>query len=129
MFAIFSIDNVADLRTQARFLRFLDEARVMGRVKAPVRLCIGSWTDETGHVWMEPSFLLDVQDYMHVKTHRWVDGQKTVLLVDEAGIASLAQNDLSNPRTLGRFVEHGTAAPSGDWTYFQDVGRYWRVQP
>lgn len=129
MKVIFAIDDGASLRVRARFLRFLDENRVMGKFKGEPRTCIGRWEDNaTGDVFLDPSYCLDVEDYKsHIVPHGWVNKQKCVMLVEGAhSVASLAgPANLSQTTPIGIFTCVGRVMPTGDWTRFDDTNDFW----
>ena len=42
-YVIFAIDNDDNVHINAKFLRYVDERQVMGKMKGKMKLCIGSY--------------------------------------------------------------------------------------
>ncbi len=79
---IFAIDDNADLHTVAKFTRHLDTQRALGKLRGRVVACIGKWTDQEGREYLEPSYMIDRDDYNDfVVGSGYVDKQFCVLLV------------------------------------------------
>ena len=58
----FAIDNNHDLHTVAKFTRYIDTQRALGKLSGSVIQCVGFYVGE-----LEPSYLMDRKDY-----DRWV---------------------------------------------------------
>ena len=76
-YVIFAIDNDADLHTNAKFLRYMDEREVMGKTKGKMKLCIGSYKGK-----LERSYIVRWDDFMeHIAESGYVDNQESVLFL------------------------------------------------
>lgn len=119
---IFAIDNGADPRIRARFERHIDTLRSMGRLRRPMRLCIGSWQGQ-----IEASYEMLRSDFeAHVMQHGWVKDQEAVLgvvagqafLIDREGkVVSAGRWKKVDPRYAHVMCE--------GWTCFLDNNEYW----
>lgn len=126
---IFAIDEAEGLRTRARFLRHMDELRVLGKLQKPMRSAVGHWVDPDGVSWLEPAYAIDEADFdAFVRPHGWVNGQQCVLrlTVGRAEIVGLARH-AGKVSPIGVFTCAGKGMPAGDWTRFDDTGDYWVV--
>lgn len=129
-YTIFSIDNHTDLRTMARFLRYLDELRAMNKLSGNVVQCIGSWEGK-----LEPSFLCRSDDWFKFIAHStYVEGQECVMQVSECNkqYAQLVYNhggDWMDTWFLGSLkdVDKEGAMMHKGWTYRPDLNTYWVV--
>lgn len=121
---IFAIDNGHDLHQQAKFLRHLDTMRAMGKLSAMPKCCVGYWEGQ-----LERSYILPIDDYrVYVAQHGFVDGQHSVVRVDDNVNADLMRPDLSvRMFNIGRMhaVSQDVAQVMGAWTYVEEEGRYY----
>lgn len=123
-YVIFAIDNNTDVHTNAKFLRAIDTARVMGKMLGDTMVhAIGYWEGI-----LEPSFILTRSDYMaHAKG--WAKDQECVLVVndDDRQPAYVAC-----PKTLKEFscvgvIQEITPEQAKDekaWTFNMTSGKY-----
>lgn len=124
---IFAIDIGSDpLHTRAKFLRYLDTLRVMGKLGGEVRIGVGYWVDDTGVGWLEPCYMLATEDYTkHVLRSGWTNGQQCVLTV-ALDHSMLVSHDLQRPlETLPPLACVGPNMPQGGWTKFEGSADYW----
>lgn len=125
-YTIFVIDNHTSLRVMARFLRFVDELRAMGKTNGKVLQCVGSW----GGV-LEPSFICRTDDFeKHFKDSGYLDQQGCFLQVSECNkqYAQLLFPDGST-EFVGSLqdVSKEEAMKHDGWTYRPDLNTYWVV--
>jgi hypothetical protein len=117
---IFAIDNGNDPRTRARFERHLDNLRAIGKLKRPVRLCIGMWEGE-----LETSYEMSRADFeRHVMSAGVVTHQQAILAVVD-GQAIMVYRD-GKRENVGAWV---STSPSEvhhhiGWTYYLDTKEY-----
>lgn len=55
---LFSIDDVSNIHTNAKFMRHVDTLRAMNKLSGSVVMCIGKWDDR-----LEQSFLCEKKDF------------------------------------------------------------------
>jgi len=123
---VFAIDDNIDTHTVAKFLRHVDTHRAMGRLKGAVVHCIGSWTDDEGWTHLEPSFMMDSEDYnAFVVNSGYVDNQLCVLKVpgDTRQPCSLRFKN-GYRQALGPMRETKSPHKADSWTYVQETGKY-----
>lgn len=127
---IFAIDNGSDLHTRAKFNRYLDTLRAMGKTGGEIRIGVGHWVDAEGVSWLEDCYCMDAQDYSkHIQPHGWCNGQQCVLVLDMAASWLASPVNLNKPLSEGGPLKpRGKKMPSGDWTKFHDTGEYWKVE-
>lgn len=121
---VFSIDNVTDLHTLAKFLHYMDTKRATMSMKGNLIQCIGSYEGK-----LELSFLVTEEDYRkHVIPSGYIDNQESVMVVCEqtysAYFKSISSTWYSNPKRL-REVSKKEAMQSEGWTYRPDLDVYW----
>lgn len=129
---IFAVDAQAGqhpLRSRARFLRYLDELRVMGKLTGTVDTGIGHWVDPDGISWLEYCYVLDREDFKaRVQKFGHVNNQQCVLVVTDS--AAHLDDLKGGPLVLlGAFTCVGKTMPAGDWTRFDSTGDYWQARP
>jgi hypothetical protein len=125
-FIIFSIDDVSDVHTQAKFLRHIDTLRSMGKMQGKVVPCIGMYKGE-----LEPSYLVSAEDFFEfiAVPDGYVSGQESFLQIDVGHrgqqVASLLYLD-TGLTTLGRIksVSKDVAMSHDAWTYRMDTNTY-----
>ena len=135
-YVIFAIDNDNDLHTNARFLRYVDELRVMQKMEGKMQLCIGSYLDK-----MERSYIMSFNDFVDwIEKSGYVDEQESVLLLRDGYYgkvyATLKYNnngydmeDGTGDLFLGvlRAVDKDHAMASYGWTYRPDLDQYYVI--
>ena len=134
-YVIFAIDNDANLHTNAKFLRYMDEREVMGKTKGKMKLCIGSYKGK-----LERSYIVRWDDFMeHIAESGYVDNQESVLFLRDGyyGVtyATLKFNNeqgyshmmRSNDLFLGAFksIPSNEAQYEEAWTYRPDLDTYY----
>lgn len=127
-YVIFAIDNDADLHTNAKFLRHVDEQRAMMKMNGTMQLCIGSYKGK-----LERSYIMRWDDFMeHVADSGYVDKQESVLILRDGAYgktyASLKYNDGSDDElNLGvlKPVTAYNAMLEAAWTYRPDLDQYY----
>lgn len=76
-YVIFSFDNYHDLHTVAKFTRYIDTLRAMGKLNGGVVSLIGSWDGK-----LEYSFLTRLDDFnRYIRDSFYVDGQQSFMFV------------------------------------------------
>ena len=139
-YVIFAIDNDADLHTNAKFLRYMDEREVMGKTKGKMKLCIGSYKGK-----LERSYIVRWDDFMeHIAESGYVDNQESILILRDGYYgkvyATLKFNSAYNSDWPAEFTNVGyddlflgvfKAIPSNEaqyeeaWTYRPDLDTYY----
>ena len=130
---LFSIDNVHDVHVLAKFLRYMDTANAMLKLKTPMVTLIGSYAGE-----LEQSFMLNDEDFKeYVLKLGFVKDQECVMIIrDEEGTVmrcflhyiSDTGRDLAY---VGNLVEVGkkeALANEDGFTYRPDVNNYWILE-
>ena len=124
-FVIFSIDNVSDTHTLAKFLRHIDTQSAMQKMRGKMAHCVGMWEGV-----LEPSFIMTLQDFNdHVKPHGFVDNQVCVMEClgkDDRQPCDLVYRD-GKRENKGRLVnvDAEEAMRHKGWTYRLDTGLYY----
>jgi hypothetical protein len=123
-YVIFSIDNVTNTHAQAKFLRHIDTARAMQKMKGNMIHCIGSYKGE-----IEPSYLMLWDDFKeHVIGMGFVENQESILRVSECNkqYAELVYSDQTR-ESVGSLkdVSKDEAMKHDAWTYRPDLNMYW----
>lgn len=126
-YIIFAIDNDDDLHTNAKFLRYMDERRVMGKMDGTMVLCIGSYNDA-----LERSYMVTESDFFyHVAASGFVDDQQSVLEVSDGHkgktYATLKfKDERADNKFLGVFksISPYEIGEHSSWTYRSDMGIY-----
>lgn len=122
---IFSIDNVTNVHSLAKFLRHMDTKNALSEMVGKLVTCIGSYKGV-----MEYSFICNRKDYeKHVLPLAFTKGQESVLLVGGEEMSSA----LFDP-SLSKQIKHiGTlksvskeeAIKHDCFTYRPDLDKYW----
>lgn len=74
---VFAIDKPQDVHTQAKFLRYVDTLRAMGKLVGSVTQCIGSYQGV-----LERSYMMLMVDFdKHVRNSGFVSDQESFLHV------------------------------------------------
>ena len=129
-YVIFSIDNVTDLHTLAKFTHHMDVQRAMGRLHGEMKMCVGSYKGV-----MEYSFILKEVDFVHyVSDSDFIRDQESVLVIEDGHYgetyASLHFLEYGirggKPQHLGliKSVDKDTALSQDAWTYRPDLNEY-----
>lgn len=123
---IFAIDNDEDLHTSAKFLRYLDTLKAVGKLKGNVSLGIGSYLGV-----LERCYMMRAVDFdEHVAHTVYLRGQESVLRVPgDTRQPCVLQTPQGRILSVGRmrvWQEDGTPSVSG-WTYMD--GKYWVCEP
>ncbi len=123
-YTIFSIDNVHDTHSLAKFTRHIDTAKAMGKLKGSMVQCIGSYKGE-----LELSFLMNTSDFeANVRPYGFIDHQESILQVSECNkqYADLMFAD-GTRQSIGSLqdVTKEQAMASEAWTYRPDLNKYW----
>lgn len=115
---IFAIDNNTDTHQVAKFLRYVDTLRAMGKIDS-VTQCIGNWENV-----LEVSYMMNRADFnAYVESSDWVKDQVCILLVpgDTRQPCSLCYQD-GTTESVGPMVE--IPGPIGNWTYVPATNKY-----
>jgi len=124
-YTIFSIDNVSDLHSMAKFLRHVDTLRAMSQLRGNMIQCIGSYKGE-----LEVSFMCRSDDFeAYILNSGYVDNQESILRVSEcnkqyAELYFLAEQGRVSIGSL-KSVDKATAMGHDAWTYRPDLNTYW----
>ena len=116
---IFAIDDNTDIHAVAKFTRYVDTLRAMGKLAGGVTQCIGHWEGE-----LEVSYLMRKSDYdQFIAGHGWADNQEAILVVagDTRQPCTVHLRD-GTVHSVGRMIE--IPEPKGNWTYVPDTGKY-----
>lgn len=130
-YVIFSIDNVTDLHTLAKFTHHVDVQRAMKRMKGEMKLCIGAYKGV-----LEQSFIMTELDFgAFIEAGEYVQNQESVLLIEDGHhgemYASLWYLDRGlrdgEHVSLGilKSVDKSVALSKDAWTYRPDLNIYW----
>lgn len=125
MYVIFSYDNQSDIHQSAKFYRFIDTLRAMGKLEGSIVECIGAYKGQ-----LEKSFVMLKSDFLkHIIPSGYVSGQESFLRVPESTKqpVSLWFNQSGEIVTLGRLVSSNTMPNCDAWTYRPDINTYWSV--
>lgn len=109
-YIIFSIDNVNDTHTLAKFLRHIDTQRAMGKMKGKMVHCIGMYDG-----MLEPSFLLTQEDFQYAADY--VKGQESVLEVPSSVKQPVSLRFKDRVVCLGRLVSSSKMPDTNAWTH------------
>jgi len=139
-YVIFAIDNDDNVHTNAKFLRYVDEREVMGKMKGKMKLCIGSYKGK-----LERSYIMRWDDFMeHIAESGYVDNQESILILRDGYYgkvyATLKFNSAYNSDWPAEFTNVGyddlflgefKSIPSNEahyeeaWTYRPDLDTYY----
>lgn len=120
-YILFSIDNVADTHTLAKFLRFMDTQIVMGKTKGKLVHCIGMYKGD-----LEQSFLCSEEDYNnHIVPLGFTKKQECTIL-----ISGLKMECFIDDNFIGNMIEvpKEEAFKSEGFIYRPDLGIYWIIK-
>jgi hypothetical protein len=124
-YVIFAIDNDADLHTNAKFLRHVDQLRAMGIIKSSMKLAIGSYLGK-----LERSYVLRKDDFDgYVLGSGYVDDQESFLVLRDGyyGVVYATLEYQSGDKVfLGTMeqVDPQEALAGEAWTYRPDLNAY-----
>lgn len=119
---IFAIDDNTDLHTVAKFMRHMDTAKAVHKLRGMFVQCIGMYNGV-----LEPAYMMNERDYRQlVATTGYVAQQDCILLVPR---------DVRQPCTLEfpdhqfaigpmREVSAAEAMQCSSWTYVQVTNKY-----
>ena len=139
-YVIFAIDNDDNVHTNAKFLRYVDEREVMGKMKGKMKLCIGSYKGK-----LERSYIMRWDDFMeHIAESGYVDKQESILILRDGYYgkvyATLKFNSAYNSDWPAEFPNVGyddlflgefKSIPANEaqyeeaWTYRPDLDTYY----
>ena len=130
-YVIFSIDDVHDLHTLAKFLHHMDVQRAMQRMAGDMKICVGSYKGV-----LEQSFIMTEDDFgAFIEGSIFIDQQESVLLVEDGhkGKTYASLHYLSGGVRDGEHVSLGVvksvdkevALEQDAWTYRPDLNTYW----
>lgn len=126
-YVMFSIDNVHDLHTVAKFTRFMDTLRAMGKLSGNMQLNIGCYEGK-----LEYSFLCSKDDFdAHIKRSGYVDSQESFMYVSGDDMkATLHMCATGANVELGHLVAvyAAKAMQQKGWTYNQERDVYYIVK-
>jgi len=123
-YMIFSIDNVFEVHTLAKFLRYIDTLKHSSQLEGNMELCIGSWEGK-----LEYSFIMLTSDFQkYVVPLGWVDNQESTLqLYNEKGnrysTFEVTQGKLKFFGIMQQVTKEEALASTG-WTYRPDLDAY-----
>lgn len=129
-YVIFAIDNDADLHTNAKFLRHVDQLRAMGKLNSSMKLAIGCYLGK-----LERSYILRKDDFeAHVLESGYVDDQESFLVLRDGyyGVVYATLEYQSGDKVFLGTMEQVDAeeALAGEaWTYRPDLNAYFITNP
>lgn len=129
-YVIFAIDNDADLHTNAKFLRHVDQLRAMGKLNSSMKLVIGSYLGK-----LERSYILRKDDFeTYVLESGYVDDQESFLVLRDGyyGVVyATLEYQAGRKVFLGTMeqVDADEALGSAAWTYRPDLNAYFITNP
>lgn len=136
-YVVFSIDNVSDVYTLSKFLRYMDNKKVMKALYDPsgLALAMGSYMGE-----LEQSFILDKRDFNELFSekkvgHFFVQDQECVMVVhtghNNVMYCNMHYNKDKVIVAMGQLIEvdAATAYRNDGWTYRADTMRYYTCKP
>ena len=130
-YVIFSIDNVHEVHTLAKFTHTVDVHRVMQRMQGDMKICVGAYKGV-----LESSFIMTERDFAtFIEGSEHVLNQESVLLVEDGhkGNTYASLHYLSRGVRDGEHVDLGllksvdksVALMQDAWTYRPDLNIYW----
>ncbi|PHS03641.1 MAG: hypothetical protein COA78_17480 [Blastopirellula sp.] len=122
VYVLFSIDDVADTHTLAKFLRHMDGLSARGMLDTPLQLLHGMWKGR-----LEQSFILTKRDFYYRVAPNWVVGQEAVFQVSGEWHMSVTQVDSDGKKEVGRMYQTTAkeALNSDGFTYCPIRDIYW----
>lgn len=132
-YVIFSIDNVTNVHTLAKFLRHMDTQKALGNMEGRMKTLIGSYLGV-----MEYSFVCNEADFNnHVATMGFTSGQESILKLtntfngrtSKRTLASLVYSS-GDIEQLGELksVSKDDALSEDGWTYDPTTNQYFIVE-
>lgn len=123
-YVVFAIDNL-DIRSTARFMRYIDERIAMSKTKGNVMLGIGCYLDQ-----LEQCYIMRQDDFdTFVRNSGYVDGQESFMVTDQKRmwLEYPAENEL----VYCGFLRTTSEMPkdASGWTYRPDLCVYWSLEP
>jgi hypothetical protein len=120
---IFSIDNSSDVHQQAKFLRYVDTLRAMGKLVGGVSQCIGCYKGTLERSYMmllvdfdkqvrNSGFVTDQESFLHVPGDV---RQPCVLEYQTSGVREALGPMSQTPMALSHHKS---------WTYKEEQGKY-----
>lgn len=125
-YVIFSIDNVTDTHTLAKFLRHFDTQVALSKTKGYLKPCIGSYKGK-----LEQSFICHHDDYLdYVEPYGATANQESVLWLNDGDCFSCDPELNEEPVFLGELkeVSKKKALKSEGFTYRPDLDTYWVIK-
>ena len=130
-YVIFSIDDVHEVHTLAKFTHTVDVHRVMQRMQGDMKICVGAYKGV-----LESSFIMTEHDFAaFIEGSEYVLNQESVLLVEDGhkGNTYASLHYLSRGVRDGEHVDLGllksvdksVALMQDAWTYRPDLNIYW----
>jgi hypothetical protein len=121
---IFSIDNSSDVHQQAKFLRYVDGLRAMGKLVGGVSQCIGCYKGT-----LERSYMMLLVDFdKYIRNSGFVSDQESFLHIpgDVRQPCVLEYQTSGVREALGPMKEFPMALDYVDsWTYIEETGKYY----
>jgi hypothetical protein len=119
-YVIFSIDNVDDLHTQARFFRWVDTLRAMEKLTGTLHSCIGSYEGD-----LERSFMMLAIDFdKYIVNSEYVKDQECFLRVPgDQRQPCVLEDKHGNRLSIPPMVPLNEQPESLNYTYFNK--KYW----
>lgn len=120
---IFAIDKSHDVHTQAKFLRYVDGLRAMGKLLGGVSQCIGSYNGT-----LERSYMMLLVDFdKHIRNSGFVSEQESYLHVpgDTRQPCVLEYQSSGVREALGPIEELSDGYSGMNWTYVEVTGKYY----
>lgn len=130
-YVIFSIDDVHEVHTLAKFTHTVDVHRVMQRMQGDMKICVGAYKGA-----LETSFIMTEYDFAaFIEGSEYVLNQESVLLLEDGhrGNTYASLHYLSRGVRDGEHVSLGllksvdksVALMQDAWTYRPDLNIYW----
>lgn len=120
---LFAIDNSHNIHQQAKFLRYVDTLRAMGKLVGGVSQCIGSYNDT-----LERSYMMFLVDFdKHVRNSGFVSKQESFLHVpgDTRQPCVLEYQASGTREALNPMSELSDGYSGMNWTYVESTGKYY----
>lgn len=118
---LFAIDDDKNLHSVAKFLRYVDTAKAMGKLIGTVQFAIGKWNGE-----YEQSYLMYAKDFdEHVRDSGYVNDQDCFLRIPgSTRQPCILDYQGKKYEPVGKMRQVDTE-PEGDFTYVD--GNYWEL--
>ena len=124
-FVIFTYDNNSDVHHSAKFYRFIDTLRAMGKLRGKVVKTFGMYDG-----LIEDSFIVRRDDFFdHILDSGFVGEQEPFLMVPASNKqpVSLYYQQTGEYESLGRMKTSVSIPSSLGWTYRPDIKLYFCV--